>query len=187
MKTKDHKDVDPSYDYLANNLFVQEHYSREITAEQMMEAQYLENGPLFKYHPDAAQILENISIALMGTIWCNEWLAKNIHNNTREVSEQGFCECETPEFVPYIECNRCGKPPLVEDVQDKPLHDTNGRQIKEIQHTLRNPWGKSDEQMMKARHGAADQFDNLTARIKELERILEGVAIFPDTRKYISE
>ncbi len=29
--------------------------------------------------------------------------------------EQLFCECVTPNFAPFIECQNCGKPPHLEE------------------------------------------------------------------------
>jgi hypothetical protein len=45
------------------------------------------------------------------------------------------------------------------------MKELSGERIKEILHILRNPWGKADEEMMMARHDAADYIESgLTTR-----------------------
>jgi hypothetical protein len=49
------------------------------------------------------------------------------------------------------------------------MKELSGERIKEILHILRNPWGKADEEMMKARHDAADYIESgLTQRTPDL-------------------
>lgn len=75
--SNDFKDDDESLDYLAENLFPGFYHSREVLAERIMKAMYKDEWELMTFHPDAFNILEQLSIRLMGKTWCKEWIEAN--------------------------------------------------------------------------------------------------------------